>query len=162
MRTSTNRVVVGLDNGGKVNNATVLETSGRFLIDGLIESPSVVREGPDIAIDALARTFDDVLARTGAAKAAVLAVGLDTPGPASAEGVISSRGSTNFSHPAWRSFDIRSGLEIGYSYPSSITTTATRLRFMRTRCILGLRAARTLRSQQLWGRVWAAASSRPG
>ena len=55
MRTSTNRVVVGLDNGGKVNNATVLETSGRFLIDGLIESPSLVREGPDIAIDALAR-----------------------------------------------------------------------------------------------------------
>ena len=56
MRTSTNRVVVGLDNGGKVNNATVLETSGRFLVDGLIESPSLVREGPDIAIDALART----------------------------------------------------------------------------------------------------------
>jgi predicted NBD/HSP70 family sugar kinase len=51
------------------------------------------------------------LALTGAAKAAVLAVGLDTPGPTSAEGVISSRGSTNFSHPAWRSFDIRSGLE---------------------------------------------------
>ena len=102
MRTSTNRVVVGLDNGGKVNNATVLETSGRFLVDGLIESPSLVREGPDIAIDALARTFDDVLALTGTAKTAVLAVGLDTPGPASAEGVISSRGSTNFSHPAWR------------------------------------------------------------
>ena len=39
MRTSTNRVVVGLDNGGKVNNATILETSGRFLVDGLIESP---------------------------------------------------------------------------------------------------------------------------
>ena len=56
MRTSTNRVVVGLDNGGKVNNATVLESSGRFLVDGLIESPSLVREGPDIAIDALART----------------------------------------------------------------------------------------------------------
>ena len=65
MRTSTNRVVVGLDNGGNVNNATVLETTGRFLVDGLIESPSLVREGPDIAIDALARTFDNVLALTG-------------------------------------------------------------------------------------------------
>jgi glucokinase len=111
MRTSTNRLVVGLDNGGKVNNATVLETSGRFLVDGLIESPSLVREGPDIAIEALARTFDDVLALTGTAKSAVLAVGLDTPGPATAEGVISSRGSTNFSHPAWRSFDVRRALE---------------------------------------------------
>ena len=39
MRTSTNRVVVGLDNGGKVNNATVLETSGRFLVDGLVRIP---------------------------------------------------------------------------------------------------------------------------
>ena len=77
MRTSTNRVVVGLDNGGNVNNATVLETTGRFLVDGLIESPSLVREGPDIAIDAVVRTFDDVLALTGTAKAAVLAIGLD-------------------------------------------------------------------------------------
>jgi len=85
MRASTNRVVVGLDNGGNVNNATVLETSGRFLVDALVESPSLVLEGPDIAIDALARTFDDILALTGSAKTAVLAVGLDTPGPASAE-----------------------------------------------------------------------------
>jgi predicted NBD/HSP70 family sugar kinase len=111
MRTSTSPVVVGLDNGGNVNNATVLETSGRFLVGGLVESPSLVREGPDIAIDALARTFDDVLAFTGTAKTAVLAVGLDTPGPASAEGVISSRGSTNFAHPAWRSFDVRGAVE---------------------------------------------------
>ena len=111
MATSTDRVVVGLDNGGNVNNATVLDTSGRFLVDVLIESPSRVREGPDIAIDALAQIFDDVLALTGTPKDAVLAVGLDTPGPASAEGIISSRGSTNFSHSAWRSFDVRGALE---------------------------------------------------
>jgi predicted NBD/HSP70 family sugar kinase len=110
MHTSTNPVVVGLDNGGNVNNATVLETAGRFLVDALVESPSLVREGPDIAIDALVRTFDEVLTLTGTAKTSVLAVGLDTPGPASAEGVISSRGSTNFSHPAWRNFDVRSAL----------------------------------------------------
>jgi hypothetical protein len=62
-----------------VNNATVLETSGRFVVDGLVESPSLVREGPDIAIDALARVFDDVLALTGTAKTAVLAVGYAWP-----------------------------------------------------------------------------------
>ena len=39
------------------------------------------------------------------------AVGLDTPGPASADGVISSKGSTNFSQPAWRGFDFRGALE---------------------------------------------------
>ncbi len=39
------------------------------------------------------------------------AVGLDSPGPASAEGVISRRGSTNFGHPSWNGFDLRGHLE---------------------------------------------------
>lgn len=30
-----------------------------------------------------------------------MAIGLDTPGPASAEGVLSAEGSTNFLHPDW-------------------------------------------------------------
>jgi len=55
--------------------------------------------------------FDDILQRTGVKKEQVRAVGLDTPGPASADGVISSRGSTNFSQPAWHSFDFRGALE---------------------------------------------------
>jgi predicted NBD/HSP70 family sugar kinase len=37
-------------------------------------------------------------------------VGLDTPGPASAEGVLSARGSTNFADPRWIGFDIRGAL----------------------------------------------------
>ena len=44
-------------------------------------------------------------------------VGLDTPGPASADGVISSKGSTNFSMPAWRGFDIRGALEARLGLP---------------------------------------------
>jgi predicted NBD/HSP70 family sugar kinase len=40
----------------------------------------------------------------------VVAVGLDTPGPASAAGQLSARGSTNFVHPKWAGFDIRDGL----------------------------------------------------
>ncbi|MCA1561062.1 MAG: ROK family protein, partial [Acidobacteria bacterium] len=40
----------------------------------------------------------------------IVAVGLDTPGPASAGGVLSARGSTNFAHPAWAGFDLRGGL----------------------------------------------------
>src|SRR5205807_4962571 len=40
----------------------------------------------------------------------VVAVGLDTPGPASAAGVLSARGSTNFVHAAWAGFDIREAL----------------------------------------------------
>ncbi|MEU5525738.1 ROK family protein [Micromonospora chersina] len=104
-------VVVGLDNGGTSNNATVLTVDGRFLVDGLVETPSEVQAGPEAAIEALARALDGVLALTGVPRELVRAVGLDTPGPASATGVISSRGSTNFSQPAWRGYDVRGALE---------------------------------------------------
>jgi glucokinase len=57
------------------------------------------------------------LDRTGTAMASVRAVGLDTPGPASAEGVISSKGSTNFAEPAWRGFDVRGAVEARLGLP---------------------------------------------
>ena len=104
-------LVVGLDNGGTTNNATVLDQAGRFLVDRLVETPSSVREGPDVAVAALAAAFEHVLEVAGAARSAVRAVGLDSPGPATADGVISSKGSTNFSHPGWRGFDFRGALE---------------------------------------------------
>jgi glucokinase len=104
-------VVVGLDNGGTSNNGTVLDADGHFLVDQLAEVPSYVREGPDKALQALADSFRYVLELTGVPLAQVRAVGLDTPGPASAEGVISSKGATNFSDPGWFGFDIRSALE---------------------------------------------------
>jgi predicted NBD/HSP70 family sugar kinase len=104
-------VVVGLDNGGTTNNATVLDHAGRFLVEHMLESRSQVQEGPDKAIEALAGAFERVLEETGTPRSAVLAVGLDTPGPASANGVISTRGAVNFLHPAWRGYDIRAALE---------------------------------------------------
>lgn len=110
-------VVVGLDNGGNKNNATVLDPAGRFLVDSLVETPSRVQEGPEIALHALVESFDGILARTGVARERVRAVGLDSPGPASAQGVISSRGSTNFSQPEWRGFDFRAGLEKRLALP---------------------------------------------
>jgi predicted NBD/HSP70 family sugar kinase len=104
-------VAVGLDNGGTSNNATVVDAAGRFLIDRLHETPSRVREGPEVAVGALVEAFEGVIEAAGVGRSDVRAVGLDTPGPASAEGVISSGGSTNFVHPAWRGFDVRSALE---------------------------------------------------
>jgi predicted NBD/HSP70 family sugar kinase len=47
----------------------------------------------------------------------VVAVGLDTPGPASATGVLSARGSTNFVHRDWSGFDIRQKLEVRLGRP---------------------------------------------
>ena len=111
-------LVVGLDNGGTTNNATVLElVSGTFLIDGLFELPSEVRLGPDVAIDALARAFTAAVDHVSGSADQVVAVGLDSPGPASADGVISSRGSTNFVHPGWRGFDLRRALEMRLGLP---------------------------------------------
>jgi len=81
------------------------------LVDRLVESPSRVRDGPDVAVGALVEAVDRVLHLTGVEKESVRAVGLGTPGPASADGVISSRGSTNFSHEAWHGFEIRAVLE---------------------------------------------------
>ena len=117
MQTTEPWVVVGLDNGGTTNNATVLDGSGRFLVDRLVETPSSVREGPEAAVNALAWAFEHVLGLTGTPRASVAAVGLDTPGPASAQGVISSRGSTNFLHPGWRGFDVRGALEARLGLP---------------------------------------------
>jgi glucokinase len=110
-------VVAGLDNGGTTINATVLDSAGRFLLDRLTESPSCVREGPGRAVEALAGSLAQVLALTATDPALVRAVGLDTPGPVSADGVISSKGATNFSHPDWRGFDVRGALQARLGIP---------------------------------------------
>lgn len=104
-------VVVGIDNGGTANNGTVLDAAGHFLIDRMAEIPSYVREGPEKAVQALADSVEFVLGLAGLPRSAVRAVGLDTPGPASADGVLSSRGATNFANPEWWGFDIRGAFE---------------------------------------------------
>jgi glucokinase len=111
------QVVVGLDNGGTANNATVLDSDGRFLVDRLVETPSRVREGPAIAVEALAESFEQILLVTDTPRTSVLGIGLDTPGPASADGVISYRGAVNFADPGWRGFDIRSAVEARVGLP---------------------------------------------
>ena len=111
MGIADHQVVVGLDVGGTTCNATVLTAGGRFLVDELVETPSRVTEGPEVALAGLARLLDQVLAGTGTSRSAVAAVGLDTPGPASPDGVLSSTGATNFSTPAWHGFDFRGALE---------------------------------------------------
>ena len=56
--------------------------------------------------------------------AASVAVGLDTPGPASAAGQLSVRGSTNFVHANWAGFDIRAGLAHKLGKPVSYLNDA--------------------------------------
>ena len=77
----------------------------------MVETPSRVAEGPDAALEATATAMELALAVAGVARSHVLAVGLDTPGPASATGVISSKGGNNFPQPPWWGFDVRAAVE---------------------------------------------------
>jgi glucokinase len=117
MRGTGDWAVVGIDNGGTANNGTVLDAAGSFLIDTMAEVPSLVKQGPAKAIPALIDCFNQVLELTGVSRDLVRAVGLDTPGPASADGVLSSTGATNFGDPGWFGYDIRSALETELGIP---------------------------------------------
>ncbi len=108
---SDRSLVVGIDVGGTSNNVTVATTDGLFLIDELLEVPSRVLEGPSAALAALRQAYEVGLAAVDGSSDEVVSVGLDTPGPASSVGVLSSKGAINFSGPKWRGFDIRSALE---------------------------------------------------
>ena len=114
---SAGGVFVGIDNGGNSNNVTVIDRDGNYLIDHLLEVPSRVLDGPDAAVTAMVEALDAGLSATSVGRSAVVAVGLDTPGPASASGVLSARGSTNFSLAAWKDFDIRGALEAALHLP---------------------------------------------
>lgn len=62
-------VVVGLHNGASSNNVTVLDASGRYLVDALLESPSRVELGPDEAVLVLGKAFDSALDVTASSEA---------------------------------------------------------------------------------------------
>ena len=104
-------IVAGIDLGGTAVNYTLLDSaSGRFLVEGLCEHPALSTQGPDVCLTQIADGLDVAAQRAGLQASDITAIGLDTPGPASADGVLSAKGSTNFVHPAWAGFDLRGGL----------------------------------------------------
>ncbi len=103
-------VVAGVDLGGTAINYTLVDQQEHFLIETLCEHPALSKQGPEICLHQIAEGLEIAAKRAGAPVADIVAVGLDTPGPASAAGQLSARGSTNFVHPHWAGFDIRQGL----------------------------------------------------
>lgn len=101
------QVVAGVDLGGTAINYTFLNAQEEFLIDALCEHPARSKEGPEICLDQIAAGLEIAAQRAGLHPEDIAVIGLDTPGPASAAGVFSARGSTNFVHPEWTGFDIR-------------------------------------------------------
>jgi glucokinase len=103
-------VVAGVDLGGTAVNYTLIDNDEKFLIEGLCEHPARSKEGPDICLQQIADGLKIAVEKVGLKLENVTVVGLDTPGPASAAGVLSAKGSTNFVHAAWAGFDIRENL----------------------------------------------------
>ena len=105
------KVVAGIDLGGTAINYTFLDERGQFLIDGLFEHPARSVDGPAVCLAQIADGLSLAATKAGVPLSKLVAAGLDTPGPASAAGVLSRRGSTNFVHLEWAGFDIRAALE---------------------------------------------------
>ena len=105
------QVVAGVDLGGTAVNYTLVTGGEKFLIEGLCEHPARSKEGPAVCLQQIEDGLRIALARAGVTLGDVVVVGLDTPGPASATGVLSAEGSTNFVHAEWAGFDIRGCLE---------------------------------------------------
>jgi predicted NBD/HSP70 family sugar kinase len=104
------QVVAGVDLGGTAINYTLVDAQEKFLIEGLCEHPALSREGPEVCLRQIEEGLNIAVRQVGLTLADVAVVGLDTPGPASATGVLSAKGSTNFVHPDWAGFDIRDSL----------------------------------------------------
>jgi glucokinase len=104
------QVVAGVDLGGTAINYTLLDQHEKFFIEGLCEHPALAKQGPEQCLQQIADGLQIAAAKAGIPLNEVVAVGLDTPGPASAAGQLSARGSTNFVHQKWAGFDIRAGL----------------------------------------------------
>ena len=110
-------LVAGVDLGGTAINYTLIDGQEQFLIENLCEHPARSREGPVICLGQIEEGLAIAAAHAGASPADIVAVGLDTPGPASAAGRLSARGSTNFVHEDWAGYDIREGLEARLKRP---------------------------------------------
>ena len=110
-------LVAGIDLGGTAINYTFGSLEGRWLIDGLCEHPARAKDGPVICLQQMADGLAMAAARAGVRLDDVVGIGLDTPGPATADGVMSAEGSTNFVHPDWAGFDVRGALEAKLGKP---------------------------------------------
>jgi glucokinase len=110
-------VVAGVDLGGTAVNYTLITEDEKFLIESLCEYPARSKEGPAICLQQIADGLQIAASKAGISLDDVAVVGLDTPGPASAIGVLSARGSTNFVHADWAGFDIRAGLSARLGKP---------------------------------------------
>lgn len=108
----------GVDLGGTKVNVTLLGEHGLFRISEMLESPSLVSEGPAVTLKRMEAALKEAVDRAGVEMRQVKAVGLDTPGPASVDGVLATQGPANFGTNAWSRFPIRQAFEDAIGLPT--------------------------------------------
>ncbi len=103
-------ITAGLDIG-RTTVATALYSSTRgFVTPTIIEHPSRVLEGTTAAVAAVDFALTETCRMVGVDRRLVRAAGLDYPGPASVDGKLSKKGSTNYSGAEWREFNLRAAV----------------------------------------------------
>jgi glucokinase len=100
---------LGLDLGGTDIKATITNAGGEILVAATEKVLSLAVEGPLRTVEQLALAGEVALRLVGGQWAQVACVGLDTPGPATVDGVIGL--SPNLLHPDWSGFAIRAAVE---------------------------------------------------
>lgn len=106
---SRRQCFVGLDMGGTDIKGTVISDEGEVLVSGFDKVLSLASEGPRRTVQQMRIAAEQALERAGVSWDDVRAVGLDTPGPATLDGVLSR--SPNLDHEDWEGFAVRRALE---------------------------------------------------
>jgi glucokinase len=110
-RMSNQSFFAGVDLGATKINVTLLGEDGEFRIKDMLELPALVEQGPAVTLKQMEKALRQAADASSVSVSSIKAVGLDTPGPASADGVISAQGSTNFGNRAWARFAIREAFQ---------------------------------------------------
>lgn len=116
MGIAKDQLYVGLDMGGTDIKATVSNGLGEILVSSCEKVLSLASEGPLRTVEQLGLAADKIIAQAGGRWADVVSVGLDTPGPASLDGLLSL--SPNLKHPEWEGFAIRQAVETRLDRPT--------------------------------------------
>ena len=82
------QVVAGVDLGGTAINYTLVDSQEQFLIEGLCEHPALSKQGPEVCLKQIEDGLRIAAERAKISFADIVVVGLDTPGPASAAGLV--------------------------------------------------------------------------
>jgi len=106
---SKQQLFIGLDMGGTDIKASVLNVEGEVLVATCDKVLSLASEGPRCTVEQIAQAAETILGQVAGRWEQIACVGLDTPGPATLDGVLGK--SPNLKHPDWEGFPIRKAVE---------------------------------------------------